>query len=103
MLQSENPGSVEAFEMMDPAVETEPVDHLLTDKDMKDADVSVYECDSSADIQCQRPSSDLRVLYRHPEEVSKYLDGCNWKYARSGSTTASICGTVGVVDVSPTV
>lgn len=40
VLQSENPASVEAFEMMAPAVETEPVDHLLTDKDMAKADVS---------------------------------------------------------------
>lgn len=62
MLQSENPGSVEAFEMMDPAVETEPVDHLLTDKDMKNADVSVHGCVQLAGIQCQLPCSDLHVV-----------------------------------------
>lgn len=34
-LQSENPGSVESFEMMDPAVATEDPHNLLTDKDMQ--------------------------------------------------------------------
>jgi hypothetical protein len=38
VLQSENPASVEAFELKDPAVQTEPVDHLLTDKKMAKAD-----------------------------------------------------------------